>query len=134
MGGMITASITMVNLDKFSYIGLFSGGTTAGFGGMGRGGPAAAAAPAAAPPSLDLKTIYNGAMADPAEFNRKVKVFFFSTGTEAPLENPDGLKRHQEQLVAAGIANSYLYISPGTSHEWQTWRRSLYTFAPLLFR
>src|ERR1019366_9420486 len=42
MGGMITASITMVNLDKFSYIGLFSGGTTAGFGGMGRGGPAAA--------------------------------------------------------------------------------------------
>ena len=134
MGGMITASITMVNLDKFSYIGLFSGGTTAGFGGMGRGGPAAAAAPAAAPPALDLKTIYNGAMADPAEFNRKVKVFFFSTGTEAPLENPDGLKKHQEQLVAAGITNSYLYISPGTSHEWQTWRRSLYTFAPLLFR
>ena len=26
MGGMQTAAITMVNLDKFSYIGLFSGG------------------------------------------------------------------------------------------------------------
>ena len=90
--------------------------------------------PAPAPAALDLKTIYNGAMADPAEFNRKVKVFFFSTGTEPPLENPEGLQKHQEQLVAAGITNSYLYISPATSHEWQTWRRSLYTFAPLLFQ
>ena len=83
---------------------------------------------------LDLKTIYSGAMADPAKFNKTVKVFFFSCGTVPPLENPDALKKHQEQLVAAGITNSYLYISPGTSHEWQTWRRSLYGFAPLLFR
>ena len=134
MGGMQTAAVTMANLDKFSYIGLFSGGTSAGFGAGGRGSPIPMAAPPPAPAALDLKTIYSGAMADPAEFNRKVKVFFFSTGTEPPLENPDGLTKHQQQLVAAGIANSYLYISPATSHEWQTWRRSLYTFAPLLFQ
>ena len=131
MGGMQTSSVTMANLDKFSYIGLFSGGAAMGFGGRGgRGGAASATQPAA----LDLQTIYNGAMADPAEFNRKVKVLFMSFGSEPPLENPEGLKRHQEQLIAAGITNSYVYISPGTSHEWQTWRRSLYTFAPLLFR
>jgi enterochelin esterase-like enzyme len=134
MGGMQTASITMANLDKFSYIGLFSGGTAAGFGAGGRGSPVPVAPPAPAPAALDLKTIYSGAMANPAEFNQKVKVFFFSCGTEPPLENPDALKNHQQQLVAAGITNSYLYISPGTSHEWQTWRRSLYTFAPLLFK
>ena len=134
MGGMQTASVTMANLDKFSYIGLFSGGTAAGFGAGGRGSPIPVAAPAPTPATLDLKTIYNGAMANPAEFNKKVNVFFFSCGTEPPLENPEGLKRHQEQLVAAGIKNSYCYISPGTSHEWQTWRRSLYTFAPLLFK
>jgi len=128
MGGMQTASVTMVNLDKFSYIGLFSGGAATGFG--GRGG----AAPRAAAPSLDLKTVYSGAMADPAEFNRKVRVLFMSFGTEAPLENPEGLKRHQEQLIAAGIKNSYVYLSPGTTHEWQSWRRSLYTFAQLLFK
>ncbi len=133
MGGMQTAAVTMANLDKFSYIGLFSGGTAAGFGAGGRGSPIPVGTPAAPPAALDLKTIYNGAMADPAEFNKKVKVFFFSTGTEPPLENPEGLTKHQEQLIAAGIANSYLYISPKTSHEWQTWRRSLYTFAPLLF-
>ncbi len=133
MGGGVTASVTMVNLDKFSYIGLFSGGSASGFAG-GRGGATPTGAPAAAPAPLDLKTIYSGAMADPAEFNRKVKVLFMTYGTEPPLENPEGLKRHQEQLVAAGITNSYIYLSPGTTHEWQTWRRSFYTFALLLFK
>ncbi len=132
MGGGQTATITMVNLDKFSYIGFFSGG--AATGGRGRGGAAPATAPAPTPAALDLKTIYSGAMADPAEFNRKVKVLFMSFGTEPPLENPEGLKKHQEQLIAAGIKNSYIYLSPGTTHEWQTWRRSLYTFAQVLFK
>ncbi len=129
MGGMQTASVTMANLDTFSHIGLFSGGAAIGFmgGSFGTGSDTA-------PAQLDLSRIYNGAMTDPKEFNKKVKVLFMSFGSEPPLENPQGLKRHQEQLVAAGIKNSYVYISPGTSHEWQTWRRSLYTFAPLLFR
>jgi enterochelin esterase-like enzyme len=134
MGGFMTAAVTMSNLDKFSYIGLFSGGTAAGFGPGGPGSPIPMGQPAPAPAKLDLKTIYSGAMADPAEFNKKVKVFFFSCGTEPPLENPEALKKHQEQLVEAGITNSYVYISPGTSHEWQTWRRSLYVFAPMLFQ
>jgi S-formylglutathione hydrolase FrmB len=138
MGGGQTATVTMVNLDKFSYIGLFSGGAAIGGGGRGRGGAAPGgapvAAPAATPAQPDFKTIYSGAMADPAEFNKKVKVLFMGFGTELPLENPEGLKKHQEQLIAHGITNSYVYISPGTSHEWQTWRRDLYTFAQLLFR
>ena len=133
MGGMQTASVTMANLDKFSHIGFFSGG--AATGGRGRGPAAPGAAPAAAAPpapaALDLKTIYNGNMAVPAEFNKKVKVLFMSCGSE---EYPDALKKHQEQLAAAGITNSYVYVSPGTAHEWQTWRRSLYAFAQLLFK
>jgi enterochelin esterase family protein len=134
MGGFMTQSVTMANLDKFSYIGLFSGGSAAGFRAGGRGSPVPAGVSIPAPPPFDIKTVYNSAMADPAEFNKKVKVLFFSCGTEPPLENPDALKKHQQDLAAAGITNSYLYISPGTSHEWQTWRRSLYVFAPLLFR
>jgi enterochelin esterase-like enzyme len=133
MGGMMTASVTMVNLDKFSYIGLFSGGAAIGFGTGGRGGAAAATAQTQ-PAALDLQNIYSGAMADPEEFNKKVKVLFMSFGTEPPLENPEALKIHQEQFIASGIKNSYIYLSPGTTHEWQTWRRSLYTFARLLFQ
>jgi len=91
MGGFMTQSVTMANLDKFSYIGLFSGGTATGIGRMGPGSPVPAGFSMPPPPPFDLKTIYNGAMADPAKFNKEVKVFFFSCGTEPPLENPDGL-------------------------------------------
>ena len=83
---------------------------------------------------LNLQSIYSGAMADPDEFNKKVKVLFMTFGTEPPLENPEGLKEHQKQLVEAGIKNSYVYISPNTSHEWQTWRRSIYIFAQMIFK
>jgi S-formylglutathione hydrolase FrmB len=35
-------------------------------------------------------------------------------------------------LQQAGIQHVF-YESPGTEHEWQTWRRDLSLFAPLLF-
>lgn len=111
-----------------------SGGTTTGLGDGGLGSPIAIDAPAPTPAALDFKIIYNGDTADPTKFNKKVYVFFFSCGTEPQLENPTALKEHQQLLIAAGITNSYMYVSPSTSHEWQTWRGSLCTFAPLLFR
>ncbi len=133
MGGYSTSAITMANLDKFSYIGCFSGGSEAGFGSGGEGGPIQVA-PRPLPTSIDIKSVYWGKMADPEEFNKQVKVLFFSYGTVLPLENPEALKKHQELLVGTGIKNSYIYISPGTSHEWQTWRRSLYVFSQMLFQ
>ena len=133
MGGYSTSAITMANLDKFAYIGCFSGGSEAGFGSGGEGGPIQVA-PQPLPTTIDIKSVYWGKMADPAEFNKQVKVLFFSYGTLLPLENPEALKKHQELLIGAGIKNSYIYISQGTSHEWQTWRRSLYTFAPMIFQ
>lgn len=133
MGGMQTSAVTMPNLDTFSHIGLFSGGA-AGEGGFAGGAFGFGNRGGGNSQELDLQRIYNGAMADPAEFNKKVKVLFMTYGTEPPLENPEGLKKHQEKLIKAGITNSYVYISPGTSHEWQTWRRSLYIFAQMIFK
>ncbi|MDI6401225.1 hypothetical protein QLX67_04405 [Balneolaceae bacterium ANBcel3] len=48
----------------------------------------------------------------------------FNLGTEP--------KQNVERLKEKGL-NTYYYVSPDTDHEWQTWRRSLYQFAPLLF-
>jgi S-formylglutathione hydrolase FrmB len=48
-------------------------------------------------------------------------------------ENGAAGKAHVEALKQAGI-NSVFYESPNTAHEWLTWRRSLYQFAPLLFK
>ncbi len=66
---------------------------------------------------------------DMAAFKQKVKVVFVSYGSR---ENGATGKANIEALQQAGI-KSVFYESPNTAHEWQTWRRSLYQFAPLLF-
>jgi len=38
-----------------------------------------------------------------------------------------------EALKQSGV-NAHFYVSPNTAHEWQSWRRSLHEFAPLLFQ
>ena len=60
----------------------------------------------------------------------QVKVIFMSCGSK---EYPDGILKSAEALKAAGF-NAVGYVSEGTGHEFQTWRRSLYQMAPLLFR
>jgi enterochelin esterase family protein len=111
MGGMVTTQVTLSNLDKFAYIGCFSGGPRI-------------------TPNDDLRTVYNGAFADPATFNKKVKLFFISNGSVEGNSPKDA----SEILKKAGINNVVFYQSPGTAHEWLTWRRSLYQFAQLLFK
>jgi enterochelin esterase family protein len=103
MGGAQTRQITLANLDKFSQIGLFSGGSIAAD---------------------------DPALADPEAFGQKVKLLFVSYGSR---ENTAAAKANHEALEKLGIENTY-YESPNTAHEWQTWRRSLYEFAPQLFQ
>ncbi len=38
-----------------------------------------------------------------------------------------------KKLTDLGIKTTF-YESKGTAHEWLTWRRDLYQFAPLLFK
>ena len=110
MGGMQTSLTGLANLDRFASLGFFSGA------GGGRGG-------------FDPKTASGGVFADAEAFNKKVKVFFLGIGSE---EGP-GTKTYSEALTKAGIKNTY-YESPGTAHEWLTWRRCLHEFAPRLWR
>ena len=60
----------------------------------------------------------------------KVKLIFLSCGSK---ERPDGVKTATAALKEAGF-NAVSYISEGTAHEFQTWRRSLHELAPLLFK
>ncbi|MFN7119274.1 MAG: alpha/beta hydrolase-fold protein [Saprospiraceae bacterium] len=60
----------------------------------------------------------------------KVKLVFLSCGSK---ERPDGVKNAAKALKEAGF-NAVSYVSEGTAHEFQTWRRSLYQLAPLLFK
>ena len=70
-------------------------------------------------------------MADADAFNKKVRLLWLGIGT-AEGRMYSGIKNYHEGLAKAGIKHVY-YESPGTAHEWLTWRRCLYEFAPLLF-
>jgi enterochelin esterase family protein len=111
MGGAQTFTTALEHLDKFAYLGGFSGSCG------GRGG------------TFDSKTTCGGAFADPAAFNKQVKVMFLGIGS---VEG-QGTKNFSDALTQAGIHNVY-FESPGTAHEWLTWRRCLNDFAPRLFR
>lgn len=60
----------------------------------------------------------------------KVKLIFMSCGS---FENPDGVTKAADSLKVAGF-NAVSYVSQNTRHEFQTWRRSLYVLAPMLFK
>ena len=116
MGGFQAYSIGLKHTDLFSSIGGFSG-AGGGFGGA----------------PFDVKTAFAGVMADPAAFNQRMRVLFLSIGTAEAQRMQDSIRGFHDALDKAGI-KTVLYESPGTDHEWQTWRRSLREFAPMLFR
>lgn len=111
MGSGQTLNITLRHLDQFAWIGAMSGPPRQGF---------------------DVKTAYDGVFNDATSFNKKVKLLWFSAGTAEERFHASTVAIH-EALSQAGIKNVF-YSSPGTDHEWQTWRRSLHDFAPRLFR
>jgi dienelactone hydrolase len=115
MGGFQTMNIALANTDKFAYIGGFSAALMMG----GR-------------QQVDLKTAYNGAFANPAEFNKKVKLLWFGAGSEEKAF-VDAAANMTKQLTEMGVKVES-YISEGTYHEWHTWSRCLKEFAPKLFK
>jgi enterochelin esterase-like enzyme len=108
MGGMQTRAITLANSDVFSHVGMFSGCSIS-------------------PEDVEKSP----------DFKKNVKLLFVGYGSRE-LENPrrgnsGDPKENTEKLQAAGM-NTHFYVSPQTAHEWQSRRRSLYQFAPLLFK
>ncbi|MBR5053343.1 MAG: acetyl xylan esterase [Bacteroidaceae bacterium] len=106
-GGHQTFDLVMNNMDKFAWMGGFSGAI---FG-------------------LDVNKTYDGAFSRSEEFNRRIHYLFLSCGSEENF----GTERLVNDLRDAGVNVDY-YVSPGTHHEWLTWRRSLKEFVPHLFK
>lgn len=108
-GGHQTFITTLANLDKFSHIGSFSGALFF----LGNG----------------VKGVCDGVFDDADAFNSRVHTLFLGMGSEENF----GSDRISRSLTDAGINHVY-YVSPGTHHEWLTWRRCLNQFLPLLFK
>jgi enterochelin esterase-like enzyme len=116
MGGFQTFHITLNHLDLFSHIGGFSG-----------------AAGLLEDRKPDMKTDFNGVFADPAAFAKKVHLLYLGVGTAEAERFTTRIRAMHTALEEAGIQHVY-WESPGTDHEWQTWRRNLKDFAARLFR
>ena len=106
-GGHQTFDVVLQNLDKFAWLGTFSGAI---FG-------------------LDVKSAYNGVFANAAEFNKKVHYMYMNWGSEDFIKSQpivDGLRE-----LGIKVDSS---VSEGTGHEFLTWRRGLHEFIPHLFK
>jgi enterochelin esterase-like enzyme len=110
MGSGQALTIGLENLDTFSHLGMFS----------------------RRPWSAEEFNRFDSVFADAEAFNKKVKLFWWGAGTAE-----EGIY-HATKATLAGLASlgikSVFVEFPGTSHEWQTWRKSLYDFAQRLFR
>ena len=106
-GGHQTFDIVFNNMDKFAWVGTFSGAI---FG-------------------LDVKTAYNGVFANADEFNKKIHYMYMNWGSEDFIKSQpivDGLRQ-----LGIKVDSS---VSQGTGHEFLTWRRGLHEFIPHLFK
>jgi len=125
MGGMQAMAIVMAHLDKFSYVGSFSGAQFL----RRRDSSAAISQPV---PAIDLNSMYGGAFADAAGLNAKLRLLWMGAGT-SEVTMSDTLRANVARLRAGNVKVSEFYC-PGTAHEWLTWRTCLNKFAPQLFR
>jgi enterochelin esterase-like enzyme len=126
MGGMQTLSITMSNLGKFSYIGVFSSGI---FGSAPKPAATGASTAPAQAPSSDWEKEHLATL-DNAGLKKDLKLLWFATGADDFLVNTT--KATVEMLKKHGFAPVYKESSGG--HTWINWREYLNEFAPQLFR
>ena len=106
-GGHQTFDVVLTNLDKFAWLGTFSGAI---FG-------------------LDVKTAYDGVFANADEFNKKIHYMYMNWGEEDFIKSGEIVKQLRELGIKVD-ANE----SKGTAHEWLTWRRGLHEFIPHIFK
>ena len=116
MGANQTMRIVMNNPDKFAYYGGFSG--TSNY---------------PSTDEIDPATFLNGKFNNGDAVNKQFRVFWLGLGSKEPNPFPGSVGAFRRMLEKQGIHHLF-YESPGTAHEWLTWRRSLYRYAPLLFR
>lgn len=116
MGANQTMRIIMNNLDKFAYIGGFSG--TPNY-------PSAEV--------IDPATFLGGKFKNGAAINKQLKIIWLGLGTKESNPFPGSVGAFRAMLDKQGIKHIY-YESTGTAHEWLTWRRSLQQYAGLIFK
>jgi enterochelin esterase-like enzyme len=125
MGGMQTLFIGLQHLDTFAYIAALSSPVI-----RGNDGEDKLASSLVGP--FDTRAAFDGVFASPARFNQRVRLFWLGSGTAEGEPIRSSIGGAVDALRSSGVRLEY-FESPGTAHEWQTWRRDLLDIAPRLF-
>ncbi|MCQ2200614.1 MAG: esterase [Bacteroidales bacterium] len=115
MGGGQTFYIGLRGLDVFSSVGIFSTGMFGGINGAA---------------GTDLDKEVPGLLSDAASFNKKLEAFLITCGEQDPRIEHN--KRVAAEMQSHGLKVKFESF-PG-DHEWQPWRKSLHSFAQMLFK
>lgn len=105
MGGGQSITVGLGNLDRFAWVGAFSGST----------------------PEEAVTTAF---LADPKTANTKLKLLWFACGKDDQLHTRN--EEFDAKLTAAGIKHEW-HLTAG-NHSWPVWRDYLVDFLPLLFQ
>ena len=109
-GGHQTFDIVFNHLDKFAWLGTFSGAIF----------------------NLDVNNAYDGVFTKADELNKKIHYFYMNSGTEG-MDRMFRTEETVKKLNDLGVKAVYSK-SEGTAHEWLTWRRGLNQFITHIFK
>ena len=112
MGAGQTLAVAPTHLDKFAWIGVWSGGVN----------------PAAESAFMERNAAF---FANPEKTNKVVKLLWIGAGSNDTLAGP-GTKHLAEILEAHGIKHEFHESEGG--HTWINWRHYLNDYAQLLFQ
>ena len=108
MGGGQAMRTGLGHLDKFAWIGSFSGALR----------------------DFNIDDSYGGALSDSAKANSRLRLLWIGCGTEDRLI--EGGREIHKALTDRKV--EHVWVEGPGSHEWQVWRKHLYEFAPRLFK
>jgi enterochelin esterase-like enzyme len=111
LGGLWSLDTLFLDPGEFAYIGVFSSGWFPGF-------------------RDDLVQNYSYLLTDPA-VNKDTKLFWITIG------GPEDIAYNNNYATLALLDQyhiNYTFVQGTGGHVWDTWRRNLRDFAPLLFR
>jgi len=133
MGGAEAAFVGLNHLEKFAWIGSFSGAYVMwpGVRGTAAQGALAPGPGGRGPLSLNMEGVATVFPALNAKANAQINLLWIGCGTEDSLVGVN--RQFKEFLDSKGIKFRYTEF-PGYAHVWPLWRRNLTEVAPLLFK
>jgi enterochelin esterase family protein len=131
MGGAEAAFVGLNHLDKFAWIGSFSGAYVMWPGARGAAAPGAPGGGRGVPPVIEAEAMPKNFPHLDAKANSQIRLLWVACGTADSLVGVN--RQFRDWLNTREVKLTYTEI-PDIGHVWPLWRQNLTDLAPLLFQ